>query len=614
MLANRRFSIKTKLIIIYLLIAIPLVALLAFSFYERFQANQAAVLEERLEIARLAASNFNLFISQTVLAETIIGNTIIAQELSPEEASAFLARTVTRHPASDIEFLSPDGVIIAASLEEKIGQDESARPSIRAIIGGEESAVSNLRPDNGASPLFTIATGIRENDVLVGIVSMSIRADDLDDVLDVAVRVGGVNIVDSNGRLVFQSQVRDIPFEERDWSDEPFIREALEGRTFTSTGLVFPLDGSFRMGAEIPIRNIGWATGSFAPVETVLAPITRDAILSAVLALAVISLALLLALILGNRLVGGIITLRNRMIAVPKAGPIEHVKLVTGDEIEDLANNFNRMQDELLAAQIRQNNLQNEIQERNRELSILYETQKNVASVLQESLLPKVARIIDHLEIGLHFQSATEAAFVGGDFYDFIEISENKFGIVIGDVSGKGLEAATLTATIRNTLRAFAYDETSPARVVERVNRIAIIETPPSVFVTLFYGIFDACAHEFTYTNAGHWPPMIFTPADNSFTELEAGGLPLGVFPNATFINRSAKLAAASIVVLYTDGVIESRVKGELFGVARLQQAIKTHAELSPDEIAKNIITEARNFGGGKLQDDAAVMVIRVTE
>ncbi|MBE0446989.1 MAG: SpoIIE family protein phosphatase [Actinobacteria bacterium] len=611
MLTRGRYSIRTKLILVYLLVAIPLIVLLAISFYNRYQADQDAVLNERFEVARLAASNFRLFISQTVLAETIIGDTIIGRELDPEEASAYLSRTVRAHPASNIAFLDNNGIIVAASLTDLIGQDRSNHPTIRAILEGDDSAIGNLERDANNSPVFIIAARITENRLITGIVSMSIEAENLDDVLDIGVRLGGVNIVDSSGRLVFQSQVQEIPFDERDWSDEQFVREALAGRTFSSTGLVFPLDGSFRMGVEIPIQNIGWATGSFAPVETALAPVRRAAILNSLLALAILFISLLVAFILGSRLIGSLIILKNRMRATRQTGFTERVTITTGDEIEDLANSFNLMQEEILAAQAEQKRLQGELEERNRELSILYEQQKNVASVLQESLLPVIAPRIDHLEIGLKFQSATEAALVGGDFFDFIEISDDTFGIVIGDVSGKGLEAATLTTTIRNTLRAFAYDESSPARTMEKVNRIAVIETPPSIFVTLFYGIFDADTYNLTYANAGHWPPTVFNPADGSFEDLGIGGLPLGVFPNVAYTEHSTKLAPGSITTLYTDGVVESKMGGELFGVSRLQKVIRESAGLPPGEIANTIIEEAKALGGGKLYDDAAVMVIK---
>lgn len=611
MLKQRRLSIKAKLIFIYVLIAVPLVVLLSISLYARYQSSQQAVLDERFEIARLSASNFTLFVNQISIAEEHIGSTIVDNQLSVDSINAFLSGAVRRYPASNLAFLNEDGVVVAASIAETIGQNRSSRPAIREILNGKDMAVSNLQRNADGRPGFVIATGTRRDSQLRGIVSMSIAADDLDKVLDIAIRAGGVNIVDASGRLIFQSQTPAIPFDKRDWSDERFVQAALAGKTFTSTGLIFPIDNSFRMGVEIPIRSIGWATGSFVPVESVLGPIRRAAVLNALIALLVLGITLSLAFILGNTVARNLITLRDHMRIAPQAGFTERVTIPTGDEIENLADSFNRMQDEILVAQATQRKLQEELQERNEELSMLYEKQRDIALTLQHSLLSEIRQKINHLEVGSNFQSATEAALVGGDFFDFFEIPERKYGIVMGDVSGKGIEAASLASMIRNTLRAFAYGGESPAIIVEKVNKIAIIETSPSIFITLFFGIIDADSHEMAYTNAGHWPPLIYKPDEEEFETLRSGGLPLGAFSSAKYEEFSTSLAAGSIMALFTDGVIESRKDNEFFGVAGLQQTIKDNYKLSPSEIAKAIINDAKAFGGGRLYDDAAVMVIK---
>lgn len=612
MFKNRGFGIRTKLIFIYLLIAIPLTVLLEFSLYDRFLASRQDALNERREIARLTVSNFTLFIQQIQDAEIAIGQAVTEQEFNKQQASAYLSRVAEEYPVSNLALLGPDGIIQAASLTSTIGQDRSNHPVVQAIMNGEESAVGNLQQNADGGPGFLIATGIRRDVSLTGIIAMSINANRLDEVLDVAIQQGGVNIVDSRGFLIFQSQQPTIPFSKRDWSDEEFAQAALAGMTFTSTGLTFPVDDSFRMGVEVPIPSIGWAAGSFVPVGPVLGPVRRAALFNALVALFIISVAFSLAYVLGNRLIQALITLKLHMREAPSTGFTRPVAISTGDEIEDLADSFNLMQGEILAAQTEQRRLQQALQERNEELSSLYEKQKDIAVVLQQSLLPKIAEEIDHLKIGLTFQSATEAALVGGDFYDFIEISSDKFGIVMGDVSGKGIEAATLSATIRNTLRAFAYDEPSPAKVIGKVNRIAVAETPASVFVTLFYGVFDANTYMMTYANAGHWPPIVFNPIDDTAGELEQGGLPIGVFPRATYTDFDIKLEPGSLIVLFTDGVVESRSDAKLFGMDNLKQSIMKNAGLTPNVLARKLVESSKKFGGGKLNDDAAVMVIKV--
>lgn len=611
MLKQRRFGIKTKLIFIYFLIAVPLVILLSISLYARYQSSQQAALDERLEIARLSSSNFTLFVEQISISEEHIGATIVDQQLGVDSMNALLSRAVERYPASNLAFLSNNGVVIAASVAETIGQNRSNRPVIREILDGKDMSIGNLQHNTDGRPGFVIATGIRRAGQLAGIVSMSIAADQLNEVLDIAVRTGGVNIVDASGHLIFQSQAPAIPFDERDWSDEQFVQAALAGNTYTSTGLLFPLDNSLRMGVEIPIQDIGWATGSFVPVESVLGPIRRAAVLNAFIALLILGIALSSAFILGNNIARNLITLRDHMRTAPHIEFTERVIIPTGDEIENLADSFNRMQDEIINAQAAQRKLQEELQQRNEELSALYEKQRDIALTLQQSLLSEIKQKLTHLEVGSSFQSATEAALVGGDFFDFFEIPERRYGIVMGDVSGKGIEAASLATMVRNTLRAFAYSGESPAMVIEKVNNIAVIETPPSVFITLFLGIINADSHDMTYANAGHWPPLIYKPGEDEFEILQTGGLPLGAFPGAKYEELSTSLTIKSIMALFTDGVIESRKDKKFFGVAGVQQTIKNSHNLSPSEISKAIINNAKDFGGGRLNDDAAAMVVK---
>ncbi len=618
----KHLSIRTKLFVIYILIAMPLIALLANALYDQYQTRLDETIIVRADVARLTASNFILFVDQIISTEIIAGDTIVDEHLSTTATTRLLARVAKSRPTgiikahaspfSDVVFMDKNGVVVAASIPKVIGQNRANISAIKAIINGKVSAIGNLQINSDGQLGFLLTTGIRSGNTLIGIVSASIKANSLASIMGAAVSQGSVNIVDSSGHLIFLSQTASIPLAKRNWSSEPFVKAALSGKIYTSTGLMFPIDRSYRIGAEIPIREIGWAAGSFVPVESVLGSIRQDTILSALFVLVVLAISLFLAYLLGNLIAKSLITLKNRMQAAPQTGFTEHIYLQTGDEIEDLANSFNQMQDEIIAAQAKQRKLQEELRDRNKELSKLYERQKSIASVLQESLLPKIAQKINNLEIGLKFESATEAALVGGDFFDFIELSDRKFGIVIGDVSGKGIGAATLATTIRNTIRAFAYGEPSPATVIRKVNEIAILETPPSIFVTLFCGVFDTETYELTYTNAAHWPPVVYNPSNQTFNTLEVGGLPLAMFPEADYIDYLMKLVPGLVLALYTDGVVESRTADKLFGMSGLEESIKKYALLPTSELAENTIRDAKAFGGGKLLDDAAVLAIKI--
>jgi serine phosphatase RsbU (regulator of sigma subunit) len=631
-------SIRVKLILTYLLVSLPLVVLLAASFYGLYRERINAAISERTEIARLTSSSFNLFLEQTLNNAFVVGTAIVNQGLSREHATALLQSIARREFAPSIignrpsaianaAFLNPQGVVLAASATETVGQNLSNESAVHAIMQGKDSAISNLQRNPGGSIGFVITMAVMQPPpargqitsggnrppIPAGIIGFFIDASKLRNVLDVSVASGGVNIVDASGHLIYHSQLGNAPLSARDWGNQPFVKAALSGKTYTSAGVPLPNGLGTRLGAEIPIKNIGWAAGAFVPVNTVLAPIQRDALLSALLTLAILFIAVLFAFVLGNTFADNLIALKEEMVEAPQEGFSHRIDMKTGDEIEALARSFNQMQDEIVAAQQEQQRLQQQLQERNIELGSLYEAQRNVASILQENLLPKIVRRVDNLEVGLKFQSATEAALIGGDFYDFFEISPDRYGVIIGDVSGKGIEAAALASTIRNTLRAFAYNENSPGRALQKTNNIAIIETEPSIFVTLFYGIFDTARNILTYANAGHWPPLMCRAQDNAFEELKTGGIALGIVDNPEYADYAVELAPRSLAVLFTDGIIEARgADGSFLGITGLREVVRDEASLPAIDIASHIIDRTRSFSGGKLLDDAAALVIKI--
>lgn len=233
--------------------------------------------------------------------------------------------------------------------------------------------------------------------------------------------------------------------------------------------------------------------------------------------------------------------------------------------------------------------------------------QQNIADTLQEALLTVPDRI-NGVDFAHLYNSATEMTKVGGDFYDLFERQNHTVGIMIGDVSGKGLEAATLTALIKNTIRAYAYEHEDAALVLDKTNKAVAGHMPSeSTFVTVVFGVLDTKTGILTYANAGHPPPVV---KQSKMPLLGRGSPPIGIFPDAKYGNEKVTLQHGDAVVLYTDGVIEARSDEGMFGEARLITAIKNSHAKNVEDLTGEIFNEVYAFSGGHLSDDLALLVL----
>ncbi len=237
-----------------------------------------------------------------------------------------------------------------------------------------------------------------------------------------------------------------------------------------------------------------------------------------------------------------------------------------------------------------------------------YEAERGIADTLQEALLAipkKVAEIkFNHL-----YRSATEEARVGGDFYDLFELEHDKVGIIIGDVSGKGIEATGYASLVKNTLKAYAYQERSPAAIMAKTNKVAIETTDPGTFITVNFGILDHKKKEIVYCNAGHPPPML-EKKDSRAEFLTPNSPVIGIDPDLLFVNSKTDIGKGDILVLYTDGVTEARNNGDLFGDDRLLRLIDDLKNVQTKDMADSIFNAIISFSKGKLSDDLAILVL----
>jgi sigma-B regulation protein RsbU (phosphoserine phosphatase) len=227
---------------------------------------------------------------------------------------------------------------------------------------------------------------------------------------------------------------------------------------------------------------------------------------------------------------------------------------------------------------------------------------------IQMSILPRhVPRIGDFDIAGM----SHPAEIVGGDFYDFIPLTES-FGVAIADASGHGLLAALLVRDIYVGLRMGIGNDLKIARTIERLNRIFSKSRLTTKFVSLFYGEFDTNG-DVVYVNAGHPSPLHLHGASGSFSEMPSTGMVLGPMPDAVYRRRATHVETGDIVVLYTDGVVEAHdARGREFGASRLKRLVAEARRQPAREIAHRITNAVKSWRGGAApEDDVTVVVIK---
>jgi sigma-B regulation protein RsbU (phosphoserine phosphatase) len=232
-----------------------------------------------------------------------------------------------------------------------------------------------------------------------------------------------------------------------------------------------------------------------------------------------------------------------------------------------------------------------------------------VARSIQQSFLPQRAPDIEGYDVaGVNFPSEQ----VGGDYFDFVPIVPGQWGLAIADVSGKGIPAAIIMAGFRASLIAEIRNNYAIRTIFRKVNNVLKEMTPRDNFVTAFYGVLDTHNRVFTFTNAGHNPPLLFR-ADGHVERLVEGGPLVGVIADATYVERPLWLGKGDLVLLFTDGVTEAqRNGGEEFSEARLVELVKRSRDLSASALCDRIHQEVLSFAAnGDPLDDITLVAIR---
>ena len=236
------------------------------------------------------------------------------------------------------------------------------------------------------------------------------------------------------------------------------------------------------------------------------------------------------------------------------------------------------------------------------------EQEMRIAAEIQQALLPKAGRT------GAYFRAAAASLpcrSIGGDFYDYVDLSDGSFGFALGDVAGKGPPAALLSAMMQGIFAAQAAGSDSPSRTITKVNLALYRRGIESRFVTLMYGSLMNDG-KLLYCNAGHNPPLVIG-SNGSFRRLECGGPIVGLFESASYEEETVTLAAGDWLIVFSDGVSEAlSASGEEYGESRIVSVVQRNQGLEPQKLLESIFADVRAFARGAAQnDDITAMVLR---
>ena len=283
---------------------------------------------------------------------------------------------------------------------------------------------------------------------------------------------------------------------------------------------------------------------------------------------------------------------------------------------------------QVLSARLRQSDLQMvaDLQRKNQELAQAYrslreaqvalvekerlERELELARELQQSILPRQFPPLPGFSFAARSRPARQ---VGGDFYDVIPLSKGRVGLVMADVSDKGMAAALYMALTHSLIHAEAKRSSSPRRVLLSIHSLLLEISQADMFVTVFYGVLDPAQRTLRYARAGHDRPLLFSPSIGECRFLTADGTLLGCVEKVNLEEARVDLRPGDLLVLYTDGITDANPPtDEFFGVERLRKTICAAGELTAQDLCGLVFEQVDRFQAGAVQhDDMALLIVR---
>ena len=284
-------------------------------------------------------------------------------------------------------------------------------------------------------------------------------------------------------------------------------------------------------------------------------------------------------------------------------GNLEQTLPVEGtDEFSDIARAFNEITTKFKKAQenvVEQERMQKEMQ---------------VAQEIQHALLPRKFPDVDGYDIATIYRAAKD---VGGDYFDFVRIDEHTMGVIVADVSGKGVPGSLVMTMIRTALRLESMGNLSPTDILSRVNKFVADDVKKGMFITIFFITLDSKNRTISYTSAGHNPMILYRKDSDSCYFLNTRGMPLGIslpdgvtFEDSLLADR-VRLKKDDMLIVYTDGITEAMNNaGDQYGNDRLIEFIRENSELAPEEFSTRLDSDINKFTAGAPQNDDITLVV----
>lgn len=231
-----------------------------------------------------------------------------------------------------------------------------------------------------------------------------------------------------------------------------------------------------------------------------------------------------------------------------------------------------------------------------------------VATDIQQKLLPEELPNCSKTEFGA---LSIPARQIGGDYYDFFELENGNIGIVIADIVGKGIPAGLFMATLKSILHTHMREILSPKEAMTKINHVLVHDPVVSKFVPFFYAVYNPKTNVFSYCNAGHEAPLLYSK--NRFKTLETEGFPLGAAEDTVYEEKEIQLTNNDVVIMFTDGIVEARNHNDnSFGYNRLKKLIKDTVSMSASEITQEIYNQVKTFSTTEQHDDLTLVCLKV--
>jgi sigma-B regulation protein RsbU (phosphoserine phosphatase) len=355
-----------------------------------------------------------------------------------------------------------------------------------------------------------------------------------------------------------------------------------------------PIFASFSLRPSALNRRLFSSVGELGP-KFVLALLIVGAIF-----LVLEFAALATGIVLTRTITSAVADLHEATLRVRRGDFTHRIRVHQRDQLGDLAESFNEMSSsvsELIEEQRRRQRLENEI---------------SIAREVQEQLFPRSIPALPGLQLAA---LCRPARVVSGDYYDFIRLGPTRIAIALADISGKGIFAALLMASLQAALRSTAAldGKDGTASLVSRLNTHVFNNTSDDRYATFFYAVYDTESKMLTYTNAGHLAP--FFVSDTGVQSLDEGGTVVGLFEDCRYTQGTLRVEPGSLLVAFSDGLTEpENVYGEEFGMLRLKEEILRQRTLPAQRLAENLIAAAEQWAGTAEQaDDITVVIARMS-